>query len=317
MSNNNQISLYKKIDSQFLSDIGFQIHNLLLSYNSDEGEKVIEITQEDNSYIPINKFDSLWSPDINELHLIQKFSFENTQILYGDKNITSSKNKIALAVHIHSKTSNFQKTIKIDTINPKNKKYDYTFSYLFSKGSLRGNIHLAFFLYLEECNEVVDMQANKVGMVLNTNDIHSIEIVVDGDGSEFPISEFEDVNGPLWILEKNWYDVTSDSFSMPYVNLKLNTKHQLFEQIKNGKTPISRALMGDILVQAMTAIVHQVINIEHNNPNDEDSGEASDSILAIVKYWISTYEINTESIFTIGNSMRTYWDRRMIAGGEK
>ena len=45
--------------------------------------------------------------------------------------------------------------------------------------------------------------ANHKGMTLSYEDLNPIELVVDGR-IKFPITEFEEKDGPLWKIEKNW-----------------------------------------------------------------------------------------------------------------
>ncbi|HFI0259200.1 TPA: hypothetical protein ACGOU2_002078, partial [Streptococcus suis] len=82
-----------------------------------------------------------------------------------------------------------------------------------------------------------------------------------------------------------------------------NNKHRLFNQIKDGKTPISRGLMTEIMSQAMTLIISKVVeeNTEELLTNEvlEDG-----TIISAVKYWITTFEIKTDSLIDISNSIR-------------
>lgn len=314
MKTHNQISLYKKMTEELLNIVEVDTSNLLLSYSNDNEIKEIIIEDVLDNQINLNEHDDMWSPLENELRLRQSFMFSNPSFLYGEDGITMENNKIGIAVHIHSKTSNFQKTISFGTIPNQGNSYHVEFMYEFLASSLRGNIELDFFLFLQELNTPHAIQASSVGMILSEDDLLNLEIIVDGIGSEFPMSEFSEKEGPLWKIEKNWVEAQFDVFTSSNVNLSLNTAHPLFEQVKAGKTKTSRAMMGDILVQAMTMIIQQVLLIDRIEIGENEE-IIPNSILAAVDYWVSTFEIDTASLFSINNTMKKYWDRKMMESG--
>lgn len=312
----NQISLYQKMTDVLYKKAGFQFSKPVFCYIYEQKEKKINISDDFDGVLTINEYDSIWSPSENNLEVKQTFHIKNPSPLFGIEGITMEANKIGIAAHLHSKTSNFQKTIHVGIIKNQENPLKIEFSYNFPVASLRGNLELDFFLYLKESNEQFCQHATKTGMILSEGDILNLEIIIDGEGSNFPMSEFEDKVGPLWRLEKNWVESNIDTFDSSNINLSLNTVHPLFRQVKEGKTALSRALMGDIMIQAMSMIIQQVIIVE--GASLEDISDAiPNSILAAVGYWISTFDIDISSSFSIMNSLRTHWDRQMIEGDER
>lgn len=310
----NQVSLYRKLTKSMMEQSGLQVEKPLFSYMSEGSFKQIEVPDEFEGVLQVNEYDTSWTPSEHDLWIHQTFRIQNPAVLFGEDGLTMPGNKIGIAVHMHSRTSSFQQKISVGTITNGNAEQLIDFSYQFSKAELRGHIELDFFLYLAESNEHKPYQASKVGMVLSQDDIYNLVVVVDGEGSAFPITEFEDKNGPLWKLDKNWVDASVDTFDIGSVNLSLNVAHPLFEQVKGGKMPISRALMGDIMVQAMTMIVQQVVIIEEHQLTEDVEELMPNSVLAAVKYWVSTFEIDTSSMFSIANSFRDHFDREMLKG---
>ena len=295
--------------------VGLTALKPIFSYFVDNKKKFIELNKEFESVFTINEYDSEWSPDDNNLEVIQKFTFNNPSFLYGEEGITMGKNSIGIAARVYSKMSNFQKTVPFGTVPNSDEPISLEYCINFPKSSIRGDIFIDFFLYLKKVNEINPLQASKAGMILSENYIGNLVIVVDGIGSTFPMTEFEDKKGPLWKLENNWVDASVDSFDSSYVNLSINVAHPLFEQLKSGKQSASRALMGDIMIQAMTTIIQQVVIIEKNSL-EENNDSLPNSILNAVQYWVSTFNIDISSLFSIMNTMRSYWDRQMITGGK-
>lgn len=114
-------------------------------------------------------------------------------------------------------------------------------------------------------------------------------------------------------IRKNWIEPNIDMFDISNVNLSLNTSHKLFEQVKAGKTRVARAIMGDIMINAISMIIQEVILIEKYTIDDKDD-VLPGSILQAVQYWVNTFEVETKSLFTISNSLRRYWDKQMLEG---
>lgn len=312
----NQISLYNKLTSSSIQKIGLEISKPKISYISNNEYQEILLDDEFENILTINKYDSMWSPLEHDLEISQVFSFKNPSLLYNENGVTLPGNKIGLAVRINSKSSCFQETVDIDVIPNIDGDVSIHFFHRFLRSSLRGEVELNFFIFLKECNVYSPKHASKVGMSLSDGYIESLAIIVDGEGSVFPMSEFNDKNGALWQLDINWVEASLDTFDASNVNLKLNISHPLFEKVKSGKHLVSKALMGDIMIQAMSMIIQQVVIVEGCSLDDL-SESFSNSILSVVAYWVSTFNIDTSSLSSITNSMNQYWDRRMINGGTK
>lgn len=308
----NQVYLYWKIDQEMLHEAGLDIRPQFL-YTLNEGMKEIQIDSEFNDILAVNEFDTEWSPVENDLIVRLFFTIHNPSVFYGEKGVTMDANKIGMAAHLHSRASGFQKEIKIGYINKSDEKAEIHFEHRFPQNSLRGTVEIDFFLYLESLVDSRPYHANKAGMRLTAQDLYNLTIVVDGEGSLFPISEFGDKNGPLWFLEKNWAEAGVDTFDSSSVSLFLNIEHPLFEQVKSGKTRASRALMNEIMIQAMSLIIQQVLTIEKNNLDDAEESSPN-SILAVVNYWVSTFEVDTSSLFSITNSLRRNLERKLMGG---
>lgn len=308
----NQISLYKKLDEKLEDLVNIQIESPMITYILDGELRKIELDETFEDVINVNEFDINWSPTDHEMNITQVFKFMHPNHLFGDDTLVQPESKIGLGVHYYSKTSNFQKTLEVGVIENQTQPLFIEFKHLFSKGELRGNVQFDFFLFLKDFKNCNPLQASSVGMKLTTADLYNFILVVDGEGSIFPISEFNDKNGPLWRLECSWADAEYDSFDITNVNLELNVGHYLFNILKEGKTRIARSMMGDIMVQAMSTIIAQTIIIEQKSI--EEVEDRNDTILSAVKYWVETFEIDVSSISSIANSLREYWDKDMMNG---
>lgn len=300
----NQIALYRKLNNEFIEKANVKFEQLRLSYTNidDHEEKEIEISKENLISYNINEFDSMWSPYENNLKLEQKLIIEYPMVLFGKDGITCEDNKIGLAVHIHSKTSSFQETVKVASFKKQESKLELNFNYNFEPSTIRGIVNLDFFLYLEEVNDILPYMANHRGMTLSYEDLNPIELVVDGAGSSFPITEFEEKDGPLWKIEKSWTSPEDDTLDAANISIAFNIKHPLFSEIKKETRRVNSSYMNHIIIQAMAMIIQQVIIIEECSIEDEDN-LIPGTILSAVSYWVKTFNVDTSDIFTIQNSL--------------
>ncbi|WP_436865597.1 hypothetical protein [Mammaliicoccus sciuri] len=300
----NQVALYRKIDEAKVEEAQIHFSPLNLSYDrsNDEPQNIDLTTLEDNAEIQVNEFDSMWSPNDNNLIINQTLYIDNPKSLFGDNGVTCEENSIGFAVHIHSRTSNFQKISPIGSFSYNDENVEIEFEQVFDAKAIRGTVNLDFFLYAKKVVKEAPFFANKSGMRLTKEDLNSFSIIVDGAGSTFPITEFSDKTGPLWKVNKNWIDASEDNFESSQVNISLNTEHKMFKNINKNQGEANKMLMANITLTGIAMIINEVINVEKCNVEDED-GVIPGTILAVVSYWIKTFNVNTTSLFTIQNSL--------------
>ncbi len=103
-------------------------------------------------------------------------------------------------------------------------------------GTVRGSGFLSVQAFLGQCNgEPALGFAHHSGARLGPL-ARPIEIVIDGDGSLFPVLEESlGVEGPLWELKACWSDPQDEPFSSDYVALVLNNSHPHFEQLRDRR----------------------------------------------------------------------------------
>src|SRR5699024_7387776 len=306
----NKISLYRKIDDVMKEKAGVEISKPRFSYVAENEENVIHLPNDFDKVTYLNQYDSLWSPIIHDLTINQSFFIKRPEVFFGEQGVSMPQNQLGIAAHIHSASSHFQKTISFGTITSNINSIELPFHYQFPRSSLRGNVEIDYFIYLKTNEVYFSQHANEVGMNICDEDIENILIIIDSKGSIFPITEYEDKNGQIWKLQKNWIEPGVDGFDSSNINLCINTLHPLFGQLKKGKLPISRAFMNDIILQAITLIVQQIVIVEEFQVEDMKDALPG-SILSAVYYWVTTFDIDITNLFTIRNSLKDYWAKHI------
>ena len=88
-----------------------------------------------------------------------------------------------------------------------------------------------------------------------------VEVVIDGDGSLFPVlEEARTAEGALWELRANWTDAFEEPFSSEYIALLLNRDHELYNALYERKPESGRQtpLMRQVLSSWIALFVYKV-----------------------------------------------------------
>lgn len=294
------ISLYKQLTPELINAAKFDVSLPSLAFiNSVNDESTIEL---DDSYnYNINDFSPEWSPIDNNLTLRQQITISNPSVLFGDKGLTADGNKLAISVKIYSRSSNFSRNIMLDSFSSNDKNVVIDYETNFEANSLRGMIFFEFQLITSEINKTLLYQADQVGMQLTATPLIAYSITVDGDGSEFPIEEVHEPGNGLWKVWMNWVDIYSDAFDSTNIKLILNNAHPLYEKLFNSRVRLNNYIMNDIIVSSIVLIIQKAIIVEKNIITEDMDAEPN-SIAKAIWYWISTFNIQTDSLESISNS---------------
>ncbi len=293
-----EINLYQKIDEQYMEMAGIEVGSPQLSYYDliEEGEKDIILDDNATDVIELNKYESTWNPDGNDLRYKQEFTVVDPSKLFGKDRITDVANEIGIAVHLYSRESRFQETITLkDSIISTDKAKRIIFEKYFNKSKLRGVVNIEIFFYLKKLVYENPYQANEVGMKLSQTEIFKTRIIIDGEGSTFPITEVDNPKGPLWTIRKEWSDPSSDAFDITNVQVVLNRKHKAFKKLVQSNGPLTQELMSNIINQAMAMIISQAVADMNAQEESWDFDMAEEgSVLSVVKYWTEIFELDID-----------------------
>ncbi len=115
-------------------------------------------------------------------------------------------------------------------------------------------------------------------------------VVVDGDGSLFPIvQEPGSVDGPLWEYRKDWDEPDVDPFDEDHVRLVVYDGHPDFRVLKGSDespfdTPLFRQVLGCWLALLFEDLERDAPDVWNRIVADEDAGFEPGSIAAAARY---------------------------------
>lgn len=298
--------LYKLLDENLMKEAGIYLSLPKLSYADVlNDEKTIEL---DDSYsYKINEYDSIWSPTENELQLTQSISIKHPSKLFGLEGVTAQENTLAIAVKIHSRTSNFTENLILKKFGMKDSNIEFDFEEVFEPNSLRGTIFFEYYLIVHELHNTSLFQADEIGMQLSSEPLLAYSVSVDGDGSEFPIEEFHDPESGLWRIWMDWVDVYSDSFDSSNIRILINSAHPLYDRLYTNTNKMNQYTLNNIIVSSIILVIQKAIIIDQNII-DEDMDAEPNSIAKAIWYWVSTFNIQIDSLEAISNSAHANLD---------
>lgn len=183
--------------------------------------------------------DSDWDPVRDELEVICHIEdLPNVRLLFGPGGVASRSSTLALALEWVSSDSGWRtlgEPVMLRLPNSSSEPVHAKLTLQLPANTLRGIGTLSLQLLLndagtpdEEEKGLARIPGFRFGFLGPET-----RIVIDGDGSLFPVVEEElGVNEPLWRFTQDWFDPREDEFSTTWLSLSLNNKHRDFPLLR-------------------------------------------------------------------------------------
>lgn len=263
--------------------------------------------------------DSDWSPA--EHPLVVQCLIERAPILqaiFGNGGVVSADAEVLLALEWASADSCWRTLGAVRGLRREAVSDDVILEVELSAGTVRGSGFLSVQAFLGNCAaEVIPGFAHQPGSRLGPL-AQPIEIVIDGDGSLFPILEESlGSTGPLWQLKACWGDPQYEPFTSDYVALVLNNAHPHFEQLRDRRAMNAEQspLMRQVFATWLALVIAQVkedMGAQFDTylvATDADEGIAS--IADAVRSFIQLGDLNTGSLPELFVSTQCWLDQRV------
>lgn len=264
-----------------------------------------------------------WSADTHDLLI--RCNLSNAEVLkrlFEDRGVVANDGELLLALEWTSADSCWRKTGQPRVLTTSSFSDDEAFPELvlhLPPGSLRGsgNVSIQSFLGQPGTGDgspgLASLQGSRLGQLMQ-----SVEIVIDGNGSLFPVLEESLGNdGPLWELRTSWSDPRDEAFQSDYVALVLNREHELFSQLRERASEPGRQspLMRQIVSSWIALLVHQVKSdlgpdfnsIVNHYGQSEDFASIADAVASFIRLG----QLDTSSLNALFVSTQCWFDRRL------
>lgn len=307
-----RLPLYRTLDSPLSSGAGAEVSYVFRSdHGLDPGATPITVAQ-----FALGK-DSDWSPDEHLLAI--HCSIERAALLeaiFGVNGVASTDAKVLLALEWVSADSCWRMLGAFSEVLPEESTSPMALDIELTSGTIRGSGFLSVQAFLgQHDGKFIPGFANQPGARLGPV-AQPVEVVIDGDGSLFPVLEESlGPEGPLWEIKAGWSDPQDEPFSSDYVALVLNSSHPHFEQLRDRKAlNFESPLMRQVFAAWLVLVISQVkadMGVQFDMYLEAPTADESvASIADAVCSFIRLGDLNTTSPAHLFSSTQCWLDRR-------
>lgn len=293
------LEAFPKLSRELLTKIGY-ISAEYEFYYHNHGEKLrldTETTSSSTSKTAVLQLTdpvAQWHPEEYEL-CIDLTSIINVPVfLFGEKGLAASDGGIiGIAVMWMAPDSNSRGVIPVGEISRKSMApYVLHHTIRFSSKMLRGTLILQNILYVKHRGNpegIEKYQAGEPGTILGILD--ETRVIIDGNGSIFPIHEMASPANPLWWVTCNWSDATEDKFTDENFCIYLNSAHKDFAALNSNEGIQKSPLLLEIVCSALEILVSKVMG----DPVAEQAVRTGEhmlpgSIASVVNFFIHRFD---------------------------
>lgn len=296
----NEISFFPLLNSTLLNKIGYEASEYDLFYIYEEETRLLnsnsfEEKRSSSDFIKIIDEHGEWTPDKHELSYKKTITINNHRFLFGDNGVACDDAILGVAIGWTSKTSN-QRGMEIVGYFDFSEEYvNFEYEGIFLPGTIKGKITFEVVLFLAESGNPALNQshlANKSGMILGSLD--TVNVFIDGDGSMFPIVEVQEPSQPLWWVNCDWIDPTTDSFSEENVKICLNRSHASYRTMFSNNVMNSPLLL-EIVASSIAIILIKLKDGEYWQEILSKSNFEPGSIAQAAIYFIEVFDLEMDS----------------------
>lgn len=263
--------------------------------------------------------DSDWNTA--EHPLLIQCVFERVPLLaaiFGPDGVANTDSEVVLALEWASADSCWRTLGSRHSLRHESKDADLVLDIELQAGTVRGSGILTAQAFLGRYEgELVPGFAHQSGARLGLL-TRPIEVVIDGDGSLFPVLEESlGEEGPLWELKSSWSDPQDEPFSSDYVALVLNSSHPHFEQLRDRRamnieqSPLMRQVFACWLALVIAQVKEDMgaqFDVHMGAPEaDEDISSIADAVRSFIRLG----DLNTGSLPDLFTSTQCWLDRRI------
>ena len=263
--------------------------------------------------------DSDWNPA--EHPLVVQCLIERAPLLeaiFGPHGVVSRDAEVLLALEWASADSCWRTLGPIHGLRHEADDEDVLLDIELEPGTVRGSGLLSVQAFLGRyAVEFVPGFAHHPGARLGTL-AQPIEIIIDGDGSLFPVVEESlGADGPLWELKACWSDPQDEPFSSDYVALVLNNAHPHFEQLRDRRalnieqSPLMRQVFAAWLALVIAQVQEDMGAQFDMYLSAPDADEGIASIADAVRSFIRLGDLKTGSLPELFISTQCWLDHRV------
>ena len=237
-----------------------------------------------------------WNPEENNLFVEYNCSFRSPQFLFGEQGLAALNGSVIGVALLWLDPDANQRGVQAigDIASSTNKPCSISGRLAFPEKQLKGTLELQTVLYLKKRGLPNNRERHLAileGTIFGIIDV--TRIVIDGNGSIFPVHEIKALNEPLWWIRCDWEDPRLDRFTDENVCLFLNTAHKDYPSLNINEGIKNSPLLMEIVCSALQIIIVKVLNDDAATSDTINGSNLEEgSISSVVHYFLNTFGIN-------------------------
>lgn len=306
--------LYKIIDSDLLEKIN--IYSKRDYYYKVNGIKKI-ITESNfknscnNNQVQLIDDEAEWNNKMQSLFLNCTLTIEHANRLFGE--VCCLDAKLGIGLEWKPENSKIKHCVKFGEFSKNDENYQFTKQNI-EINNVNSNINFKWIIYIIDPGNINIKKCfgNQEGLILGNGLLWSI--IINGNGSIFPIFEETNPNGPLWSFNCDFDDIAEDEFKEENIKIILNKSHKGYQYIQPKSSNYNEQMFLELISNAITILIITIKNKNEENGNgdsiDFKKNGSKGSILNVLKYFNDTlkFKING-SINELQESIKLYFDK--------
>ncbi len=307
--------LYKTISNDDFSNLNLKISREYV-YITDNDVKVIKEQPFENTnskkIFQLVDDDYEWNPKEQSLLLTLNLEMNNVSTLFGKNGSCYKDAVLGVGLVWKPEKSRIKRCKKLFEITAIDDSINYTIKDI-ELPNISSNVEFNLVIYITKPGSLDGKPffANEEGMILYTELLWTI--IMEGNGSIFPVFEREEENGPIW----SYYcdditDIADDFFDSEHVGIIINKMHPSYAMIHPKSPTYSQAYVNETLSSAIAFIILDLRSKQENNLIDLNEECERGSILEVLKYFSDKlgFKIN-DNYNTLLNSIKMFFDKEI------
>lgn len=251
-----------------------------------------------------------WNVDEYNFGFSRTYSIKFHHFLFGENGIACKNSVLGIAIIWTSPESKQRGVITADgEIKSTDSSTRITINHMFAKAQLRGCVNLQTVLYIKtkgSPNKDEKHLANTSGLILG--ELDNENLLLDGNGSSFPVIITQEPNQPLWWVKCDWEDPTSDLFSES-VAIYLNEKHKSYTFIDRKSAKYNPQMVQEIFSQALLIIITKLKqNEDYWNDTINENHLGTGSVSEAIAYFSNALDWNLQTVENTSLSIRKFFE---------
>ena len=291
----NRIESFPMLNENIVSELNIDLITLKGEYNLNNSIYKLDFIRdnENNDYVLDNN--GMWTSDTNDLHILGEFKIGNYNILFDEYNLAKKDTILGVSLTYISIGSSKTYTKSIAELTYQNNdEKTIQFSLDFEEGELASILSLKFSIYVKNVQKDNNsVLAQNAGTVLG--EVYNCNLLIEGQGSEFPIVIIESPESPLWDMEVD-FESFDDIFSKDTICLKINKAHKQFSKLGVDKISLNNNLVWKEILASffenIFLVAQQIEDIE--TIYDEQFQEGT--IGGFLKFMLTTFNISQKDL---------------------